>query len=138
MAISFQSPIDLTSPITRAALATLDFRYPAGGLAATAEFRVANGDSIAGRPRAIPQVVVTPPPGPADLHIDGRTYDLQSLHWHSPAEHAVYGRRPPMELHLVHAGPDGGILVVGALFVLANLAADVATASLDPRRREAM
>ena len=32
----------------------------------------------------------------------------------------------------------GGILVVGALFVLANLAADVATASLDPRRREKM
>ena len=32
----------------------------------------------------------------------------------------------------------GGILVVGALFVLANLAADVATASLDPRRRETM
>ena len=32
----------------------------------------------------------------------------------------------------------GGILVVGAVFVLANLAADVATAMLDPRRREKM
>ena len=32
----------------------------------------------------------------------------------------------------------GGILVVGAIFVLANLAADVATAGLDPRRREGM
>ena len=32
----------------------------------------------------------------------------------------------------------GGILVVGAVFVLANLIADVATAVLDPRRREKM
>ena len=32
----------------------------------------------------------------------------------------------------------GGILVVGAVFVLANLAAAVATAMLDPRRREKM
>ena len=116
--ISLQSPIDLTSPITRADLSPLDFRYPAGGVAATAEFRVASGDPIDGRPRAVPQVVVTPPPGAADLRIDGRTYVLQSLHWHSPAEHAVHGRRPPMELHLVHAGPDGGILVVGVLYTV--------------------
>ena len=113
--ISLQSPIDLTSPITRAALPPLDFRYSAA-VAATAEFRIVNGDRIDGRPRAIPQVVVTPPPGAADLRIDGRTYGLQSLHWHAPAEHAVYGRRPPMELHLVHTGPDGGILVVGVLY----------------------
>ena len=114
--VSLQSPIDLTSPIARADLPPLDFRYPDAPLAATAEFRVANGDPIDGRPRAVPQVVVTPPPDAAGLRIDGRTYALQSLHWHAPAEHAVYGRRPPMELHLVHTGPDGGILVVGVLY----------------------
>ena len=32
----------------------------------------------------------------------------------------------------------GGIFVVGAVFVLANLVADVATAMLDPRRRAEM
>ncbi len=116
--VSLQSPIDLTSPITRADLPPLDFRYSDAPLAVTAEFRVANGDPIDGRPRVIPQVVVTPPAGAAELRIDGRAYALQSLHWHSPAEHAVYGRRPPMELHLVHAGPDGGILVVGVLYTV--------------------
>ena len=112
---SLQSPIDLTSPLTRDDLPPLDFRYPAA-IAATAELVVHRGDPLDGRPRAIVQVVVTPPPGAAELRLDGRTYVLQSLHWHSPAEHAIDGRRPPMEFHLVHAGPNGGILVVGVLY----------------------
>ena len=112
---SLQSPIDIAGPLTRDDLPPLDFRYP-DAVAATAEFRVASGDPLDGRPRAIVQVVVTPPPGAAELRVDGRAYELTSLHWHTPAEHAIDGRRPPMELHLVHADADGGILVVGVLY----------------------
>ena len=112
---SLQSPIDIAAPVTRGDLPPLDFRYPAA-VAATAELVVHRGDPLEGRPRAIVQVVVTPPAGAAELRLDGVAYILQSLHWHTPAEHAVDGRRPPMELHLVHAGPDGGILVVGVLY----------------------
>ena len=115
MPTPLQSPIDIAAPVTREDLPLLDFRYPAA-IAATAEFRVANGDPLDGRPRAIVQVVVTPPAGAAELRRDGRAYVLQSLHWHTPAEHAIDGRRPPMELHLVHADADGGILVVGVLY----------------------
>ena len=112
---SLQSPIDIAGPLTRDDLPPLDFRYPAA-VAATAEFRVASGDPLDGRPRAITQVVVTPPAGAAELRLDGVAYELTSLHWHTPAEHAIDGRRSPMELHLVHAGADGGILVVGVLY----------------------
>ena len=115
MPTSLQSPIDIAGPLTRDDLPPLDFRYPAA-VAATAELVVHRGDPLDGRPRAIVQVVVTPPPGAAELRLDGVAYELTSLHWHTPAEHAIEGRRPPMELHLVHAGPDGGILVVGVLY----------------------
>ena len=112
---SLQSPIDIAAPVTRDDLPPLDFRYPAG-IAVTAELVVQRGDPIDGRARAIVQVVVTPPRGAAELRLDGVAYILTSLHWHTPAEHTIDGRRPPMELHLVHAGPDGGILVVGVLY----------------------
>jgi carbonic anhydrase len=36
------------------------------------------------------------------LVINGTAYHLKQLHWHSPAEHTVDGRRHDMELHLVH------------------------------------
>ena len=116
MPTPLQSPIDIAAPVTRDDLPPLDFRYPAAAIAVSAELVVHRGDPIDRRPRAIVQVVVTPPAGAAELRLDGRTYVLQSLHWHTPAEHAIDGRRPPMELHLVHAGPDGGILVVGVLY----------------------
>ena len=112
---SLQSPIDIAGALTRDDLPPLDFRYPAA-IAATAELVVHRGDPLDGRPRAIVQVVVTPPAGAAELRLDGVAYELTSLHWHTPAEHAIDGRRPPMELHLVHAGRDGGILVVGVLY----------------------
>ena len=110
-----QSPIDIAAPLTRDDLPPLDFRYPAG-IPVTAELVVHRGDPLDGRPRAIVQVVVTPPAGAAELRLDGVAYELTALHWHTPAEHAIDSRRPPMELHLVHAGPDGGILVVGVLY----------------------
>ena len=116
MPTPLQSPIDIAAPITRDDLPPLDFRYPAAAIAVTAELVVQRGDPIDGRPRAIVQVVVTPPRSAAGLRLDGRSYELTSLYWHTPAEHTIDGRRPPMELHLVHAGPDGRILVVAVLY----------------------
>ncbi len=116
MPTPLQSPIDIAAPVTRDDLPPLDFRCPAAAIAVSAELVVHRGDPLDGRPRAIVQVVVTPPRSAAGLRLDGRCYELKSLHWHTPAEHAIDGRRPPMELHLVHAGPDGGILVVAVLY----------------------
>ncbi|CAL5001554.1 unnamed protein product [Urochloa decumbens] len=36
------------------------------------------------------------------LVINGTAYYLKQLHWHTPSEHRVGGRRYDMELHLVH------------------------------------
>ena len=72
---SLQSPIDIAAPMTRDDLPPLDFRYPAA-VAATAELVVHCGDPIDGRPRAIVQVVVTPPRGAAELRLDGVAYEL--------------------------------------------------------------
>ncbi|CAO2191765.1 unnamed protein product [Urochloa humidicola] len=52
------------------------------------------------------------------LVIDGTAYRLKQLHWHSPAEHTIDGRRYDMELHMVHesAPPANKTAVIGILF----------------------
>ena len=40
--------------------------------------------------------------------VDGVQYDLLQFHFHTPAEHAVNGRRAPMEMHFVHLAHIGG------------------------------
>lgn len=35
-------------------------------------------------------------------YIDGRELELLQFHFHTPSEHAINGRRFPMEAHLVH------------------------------------
>jgi hypothetical protein len=34
--------------------------------------------------------------------VDGEAYALRQMHWHSPSEHAVDGRRYDLELHMLH------------------------------------
>lgn len=47
---------------------------------------------------------------------DGASWPLLQLHFHAPSEHVLDGLLYPMEMHLVHAGPDGKPgLVVGVL-----------------------
>ncbi|KQK17706.1 alpha carbonic anhydrase 7 [Brachypodium distachyon] len=36
------------------------------------------------------------------LLIDGLNYRLRQMHWHSPSEHALDGRRYDLELHMLH------------------------------------
>lgn len=52
------------------------------------------------------------------LDVAGRRYELQGIHYHSPAEHQVNGESFAAELHLVHQDGDGNLAVVGLLFRL--------------------
>lgn len=51
----------------------------------------------------------------SELRTAGRRYQLLQYHFHAPSEHAVAGRRFPMEMHLVHRSVDGELAVVGVL-----------------------
>jgi len=50
-----------------------------------------------------------------ELRIGDRAAQLTQAHWHTPAEHALDGHRPPAELHFVHVLPGGALAVVGIL-----------------------
>jgi carbonic anhydrase len=50
------------------------------------------------------------------LVINGTEYFLHQLHWHSPSEHTVNGRRYDMEMHLVHQSADGKAAVISVLY----------------------
>jgi carbonic anhydrase len=54
----------------------------------------------------------------SSIELDGKTYDLQQFHFHTPAEHLLDGATYPLELHMVHGlrGEEGRYLVVGVLF----------------------
>jgi carbonic anhydrase len=45
----------------------------------------------------------------------GNTYQLLQLHFHSPSENELNGESAPLEIHFVHQGPDGKVVVVGVL-----------------------
>ncbi|KAG2612767.1 alpha carbonic anhydrase 7-like isoform X1 [Panicum virgatum] len=45
---------------------------------------------------------------PGGVVIDGVAYRLRQMHWHSPSEHAVNGRRYALELHMLHQSDAGG------------------------------
>lgn len=40
---------------------------------------------------------------------------LVQVHFHSPSEHAIGGKRFPLEAHFVHKGPDGSLAVLGVM-----------------------
>ncbi|RHN60704.1 putative carbonic anhydrase [Medicago truncatula] len=50
------------------------------------------------------------------LQINGTQYVLKQLHWHSPSEHTIDGKRLDLELHLVHETPSGETAVIGILY----------------------
>ncbi|MHB0775963.1 carbonic anhydrase [Halomonas sp. WWR20] len=50
------------------------------------------------------------------ISLEGRRYSLKQAHFHTPSEHAVNGRRYPMEGHLVHADDDGNLAVIAVMF----------------------
>ncbi|XP_066353741.1 bifunctional monodehydroascorbate reductase and carbonic anhydrase nectarin-3-like [Miscanthus floridulus] len=50
------------------------------------------------------------------LVINGTTYNLKQLHWHTPSEHTIAGRRYDLELHLVHQTSANKTAVIGILY----------------------
>jgi carbonic anhydrase len=58
--------------------------------------------------------------GGSTMTVSGKTYRLLQFHVHQPAEHLLNGRRFPLEIHFVHAGPDG---ILGVLGVFAETGA---------------
>ncbi|KAG7568330.1 Alpha carbonic anhydrase domain [Arabidopsis thaliana x Arabidopsis arenosa] len=48
--------------------------------------------------------------------INGTEYNLLQLHWHSPSEHTINGRRFALELHMVHESKNGSMAVVTVLY----------------------
>ena len=45
-----------------------------------------------------------------------RTYQLESVHAHTPSEHRIDGKSYPLELHLIHSQTFGDVAVVGMMF----------------------
>ena len=55
--------------------------------------------------------------GPGNhIEVGGHRYELQGVHYHSPAEHLLDGESFAAELHLVHQDGGGNLAVVGLLF----------------------
>jgi len=109
-----QSPIDLTHAVPVPGLRPLDFRYRAGDIVQSVTLSIHNGACQQGRLQAVPILAVTLRPNAGLLRVGADAYRLRSLHWHTPADHALDGRRPGMEMHLVHTHEQtGALLVVG-------------------------
>ncbi len=53
-------------------------------------------------------------------------YELKQFHFHHDSEHAVDGRRFPLEAHFVHAAPSGGYAVIAVLFAEGEANPDLA------------
>jgi len=118
-----QSPIDLSS----AMVATVDTPHPKwipvrGGMV------INNGHTI--------QVDVG---GAGGIRLNGVEYALKQFHFHHPSEHTIDGRTFPLELHLVHASPDGKLAVIGVMFEqgAANAALDSVWATAPGREGKA-
>lgn len=94
-----QSPIDVRG-FSEAALPPLDLRY----------WRGATGLRNSGH-----SVALSFPPGNR-LTIDGADYALHEVHFHTPAEHRVEGRRYALEAHFVHRSAGRGVAVIAVVY----------------------
>jgi carbonic anhydrase len=50
------------------------------------------------------------------LNIAGDHFELAQFHFHSPSEHAIDGRRSPLEGHFVTSNGSGQLAVIGVLY----------------------
>lgn len=50
------------------------------------------------------------------LLLDNKKFELKQFHLHSPSENTIHGQSYPMEMHLVHASPEGELTVVAIMF----------------------
>ena len=95
-----QSPIDIKVDL-KAGLPELVFDYHSTPLR-----EINNGHSI--QQNVEPgSFLIVPDRG---LH-----HELKQFHFHSPSEHTIAGQSYAMEMHFVHVGEDGMVVVVGIL-----------------------
>lgn len=94
-----QSPINLTGFI-EADLPAIKFDY-----AANANEILNNGHTIQANFKAGSSIIV-----------DGKTFELKQVHFHTPSENLINGKSYPMEGHLVHADKDGNLAVVAVMY----------------------
>ena len=96
-----QSPIDIAG-YSKGDAAPISFSYSADATSVRNDGKLVYVDYAAGN----------------TLKAGQRTYELKSVHFHSPSEHRIDGASFAAELHLVHADVDGNLAVVGLLFGL--------------------
>lgn len=94
-----QSPINITGA-TEADLAPISFSYSNSGLDV-----VNNGHTIKASYDS-----------GSSITVDGHTYNLLQVHWHTPSENNIEGKSYPMEAHFVHADADGNLAVIGVMY----------------------
>ncbi|CAA0837836.1 Alpha carbonic anhydrase 1- chloroplastic [Striga hermonthica] len=61
-------------------------------------------------------VAIEYPEHTGEIIVDDKHYSLKQMHWHSPSEHRINGKRFAAELHMVHISEDGNVSVVATLF----------------------
>lgn len=94
-----QSPINITGLI-EAELSPISFSYQGSALDV-----VNNGHTIKASYDA-----------GSTITVDGHTYKLLQVHWHTPSENHIEGKSFPMEAHFVHADNDGNLAVIGVMY----------------------
>jgi len=97
-----QSPINIDATIAKAA------EVPQVVIASVAEADFENlGTTL--------ETIVT-----GNTTLGGTTFELKQFHMHSPSEHRVNEEYFPLEVHMVHEGPNGEIAVIALLFQLSE------------------
>ncbi|KAI9154018.1 hypothetical protein LWI28_019950 [Acer negundo] len=59
------------------------------------------------------------------MEINGKIYNFEEMHWHSPSEHLIDGQRFAAELHLVHRAKDYSAAVNAILYEFGNSPTEV-------------
>lgn len=103
-----QSPVDIVHAVP-ATLGPIAVHYQAGPMQV-----VNNGHTIQANAA----------PG-SFIELEGGHFDLAQFHFHHPSEHAVDGKRAPMELHLVHRNAATGELAVLGVMIVPGAASPV-------------
>ncbi len=75
--------------------------------------------------------------GAAGLMSANHRYSLKQVHFHTPSEHVINGRRYPLEAHFVHADEYGKLAVLGVLFEEGSTNMELAKVIVAAPRREA-
>ncbi|KAL1361559.1 alpha carbonic anhydrase 7 [Arachis hypogaea] len=98
-----QSPIDLNKKVQLAKLGPLNLNY-----------NPSNYNTLKNKGHSIELGILQPT---SSLQINGTSYILDNIHWHTPSEHTINGKRFDLELHLVHQTPiTNQIAVIGILY----------------------